>query len=203
MTDGAPAAATARPRPVPVLNDLVVVVDEQGRAVATAPKADVHSGNTPLHLAFSCYGFDAQGRLLVTRRSPNKRTFPGLWSNTCCGHPAPGEDLRAAVFRRMRQELGLDPYCLTLALPWFRYKAEMNGIVENEICPVFLCRIASGAEPDPGEVCDMRWQSWADYVETVLALGSRLSPWTVLQVRELIEGRHVETYLESSRTEPR
>jgi isopentenyl-diphosphate delta-isomerase len=180
--------------------EYVVIVDEQGRAVGTAPKADVHGDNTPLHLAFSCYGFNSLGQLLVTRRSPAKRTFPGLWSNTCCGHQAPGEAIRASVSRRMRQELGLHPRHLKLVLPSFRYTAGMNGIFENEICPVFLCRIASTVAPDPTEVCDTRWQPWADYVESALAPGSRLSPWTILQVRELIKGRHVEAYLESNLT---
>ena len=120
-----------------------MLLDEDGNAVGVADKHAVHHAETPLHLAFSCYVLDEAGRLLVTRRALAKATFPGVWTNSCCGHPAPGEDLEEAVVRRVGQELGLSLRDLRLVLPRFRYRAEMdNGVIENEMCPVFVAASA-------------------------------------------------------------
>src|SRR3954451_3541728 len=103
--------------------ELVVLLAEDGQQLGSAAKELVHHANTPLHLGFSCYLFDGRGRVLVTRRALSKRTWPGVWTNSFCGHPAPGEELVAAVRRRARRELGVtidDPVCV---LPDFRYRA--------------------------------------------------------------------------------
>src|SRR5215475_2550533 len=107
--------------------ELVVLVDGDGNPVGTAAKAAVHGARTPRHLAFSCYGFDTVGRLLVTRRARGKLTFPGVRTNTCCGHPAPDEPLADAVRRRLRYELSVDVTDLDLLLPDFAYRASAGG----------------------------------------------------------------------------
>src|ERR671938_2202150 len=87
--------------------ELIVLLDDDGTALGPMPKPLVHHGETPLHRAFSAYLFDGAGRLLITRRAEGKATFPGMWTNTVCGHPGPGETDAAAIARRARFELGL------------------------------------------------------------------------------------------------
>jgi isopentenyl-diphosphate Delta-isomerase len=166
--------------------ELVVLLDRDGAAVGTAPKSEVHHARTPLHLAFSCYLVDDDGRVLLTRRAAGKRTFPGVWTNSFCGHPAPGEALDDAVRRRGRQELGLDVGTPRLVLPGFRYRAEQDGVVEHEMCPVFTARVTGTPVPDPAEVDEVRSVAWDDLVAAVRD-GRRpdLSSWCREQVVEL------------------
>ena len=174
--------ATARETP-----EVVVLLDDEGRATGTMDKALVHHDDTPLHLAFSAYVLDAQGRLLVTRRALGKRTFPGVWTNTVCGHPAPGEDLVGAAARRAEQELGLRLTAARVVLPRFRYRAEMDGVVENEICPVLVARaVDDDLLPDPTEVEDARWEPWDAFAAGVLDGSRAVSPWCSEQVAELV-----------------
>lgn len=162
--------------------ELVVLVDDRGRELGTAAKESVHHQTTPLHLGFSCYVFDDERRVLMTRRALGKRTWPGVWTNSFCGHPAPGEPTADAVHRRARQELGLAIDALTCVLPDYRYRAiSADGTVENELCPVFSAVAAGPVQPVPDEVMDHTWVSWADLL-TAAELPWAISPWAVEQI---------------------
>jgi isopentenyl-diphosphate delta-isomerase len=151
--------------------ELVVLLDDQRRPIGSAPKADVHTAHTPLHLAFSSYAFDRSGTKLLL---------------TCCGHPAPGEDLAEAMTRRIRQELGLTPTDVELALPDFAYTATMaDGTMENEFCPVFRIVVDGDPVPDPAEVAEWTWVEWADLVVAVEHAPWLISPWAALQIPQL------------------
>ncbi|KQS66101.1 isopentenyl-diphosphate Delta-isomerase [Modestobacter sp. Leaf380] len=166
--------------------ELIVLVDDDGRQVGTMPKRLVHHGDTPLHRAFSAYLFDDAGRLLVTRRAQVKQTFPGMWTNTVCGHPGPGEDDAAAIARRASDELGLGVTDLAPALPGYRYRAEFDGVVENEICPVYVGRFVGEPRPDPAEAGEWEVLDWPAFRARQEAEGDAWSPWCREQAR-LIE----------------
>lgn len=158
------------------------MLDEAGTAIGCARKATVHHRDTPLHLGFSCYLFNDDGCVLLTRRSLSKRTWPGVWTNSFCGHPAPDEELSAAVARRARQELGVAIDPPTCVLPDFRYRAVApDGTVENEICPVFWARVDGAVVPAADETMDVRWVPWQDLC-TAAALAWAISPWAAEQV---------------------
>ncbi len=165
-------------------DEMVVLCTPEGAAAGVLPKSMAHHHATPLHLAFSCYLFDQDRNFLVTRRALTKRTWPGVTTNSCCGHPTPDETLTVAIERRITYELGLSATDIKPVLPAFSYKAEMaNGIVENELCPVFMAQAdPSALAPNPEEVDGTEWIPWSTFAAEVLSGDRQVSPWCALQV---------------------
>jgi isopentenyl-diphosphate delta-isomerase len=170
------------------MTELVVLLDDEGRAVGTQDKATVHHGATPLHLAFSAYLLDPDGALHVTQRAPAKASFPGVWTNSVCGHPGPDEPLDTAASRRALDELGVRVDALRLVLPEFAYVAEQDGVVENERCPVFVGLVPDRTLAlDPAEVGDAEWVPWSTFSVEVLEGRRAVSSWCREQVEQLVQ----------------
>lgn len=166
--------------------ELVVLLSDDGLRIGTAPKSEVHTTDTPLHLAFSCHVFREDGHVLVTRRALSKATWPGVWTNSFCGHPAPNESFEDAVARRAQHELGIEVTQVLPVLPDFRYRAvDASGIVENEVCPVFRAAVVGDVVPHSDEVAEFAWLAPSELVRAVDAAPFAFSPWLRLQVGEL------------------
>lgn len=166
--------------------DHVVLLDAEGRQIGTALKSSVHGTDTALHLAFSCHVLNEKGQLLVTRRALGKKAWPGVWTNSFCGHPRPAEPVLSGVHRHAENELGLELTDVQLALPLFQYRAtDANGIVENELCPVYTARATNEPTPNPNEVLEMRWVAPEDLASSLASTPWAFSPWLVLQAQQL------------------
>jgi isopentenyl-diphosphate delta-isomerase len=164
-------------------DELVVLCSSDGIAIGTAPKRTVHNESTRLHLAFSCYVVTDAGDLLVTRRSRTKMTWPGVITNSCCGHPLPSESMRSAIARRLDCELGIGLSTIDLILPDFSYSARMpNGILENELCPVFraIVPLDCTITPNYDEVDAAWWSPWLYFTQSIHN-GQEVSPWCAMQ----------------------
>jgi isopentenyl-diphosphate delta-isomerase len=168
------------------VDEEVVLLDEDGSPIGAASKASIHGLDTPLHLAFSCHVRNRDGLVLVTRRALGKRSWPGVWSNSFCGHPKPAEQLLDAVRRRADFELGLELEEIELALPLFRYRAsDASGVVENEVCPVYLATTHGDPEPHSDEVAEVAWADPQALGESIRLTPWAFSPWLVLQAQHL------------------
>jgi isopentenyl-diphosphate delta-isomerase len=158
------------PRPEPL-----ILIDERNRAVGRAEKADVHRRGL-LHRAFSIFLVDPAGRVLLQRRSRAKYHSAGLWANSCCGHPRPGERTAAAARRRLGEELGADaPLRYAFRA---RYRTELpNGLVENELVYVFFGPAPAALAPDPAEVAEIAWQDPAALQHDIARRPRRYAYW--------------------------
>ncbi|WP_066950269.1 isopentenyl-diphosphate Delta-isomerase [Streptomyces lushanensis] len=132
---------------------MLELVDENGNTIGTAEKLSAHQAPGQLHRAFSVFLFDEQGRLLIQRRALGKYHSPGVWSNTCCGHPYPGEAPFAAAARRTHEELGISPSLLAEAgTVRYNHPDPASGLVEQEYNHLFVGMAQSSLRPDPEEV---------------------------------------------------
>ncbi|MET4921114.1 isopentenyl-diphosphate Delta-isomerase [Streptomyces sp. PSRA5] len=145
---------------------MVELVDEDGNTIGTAEKLAAHQAPGQLHRAFSVFLFDEQGRLLIQRRALGKYHSPGVWSNTCCGHPYPDEAPFAAAARRTYEELGISPTLLAEAgTVRYNHPDPASGLVEQEYNHLFVGLAQTTLRPDPTEIGDTAFVTPAELAE--------------------------------------
>lgn len=155
----------------------VILVDEFDNQIGIADKETVHTSNTPLHRAFSLFVFNAKNELLLTQRALTKKTFPGLWSNSVCGHVSPGETAIEAAKRRLKQELGMSVSTVTEVSPYRYSFTDHNGIMENEICPILLTYCYAYPRPNHQEIAAWKWMPWKSFLMEIKSNQNLYSPW--------------------------
>jgi len=133
----------------------VLLVNERDEVIGTEEKIKAHLDGA-LHRAFSVFILNSADELLLQRRTPTKYHSKGLWSNTCCGHPRPGETVEQASHRRLQEEMG---FCAKLEKGFeFTYHAKLeDGLTEHEFDHVLTGKFDGIPQPDSREVAEWRW----------------------------------------------
>ena len=156
--------------------EMLVLVDEDDNQVGTEEKLAAHQAGK-LHRAFSIFLFNSRGQMLITRRAPGKYHSPGLWTNTCCGHPRPGEVLIEAAKRRLREETGI--VCEIAHKSQFIYRAEFdNGLTEHELDHIFTGVYDGPLDKiDPEEADAVEWVDPQKTLADTQANPARYTVW--------------------------
>lgn len=161
----------------------VILVDENNQELGKAEKIEAHKKGW-LHRAFSIFVFNSEGKLLLQQRAGEKYHSGGLWSNTVCSHPMPGETYDQAVHRRLQEEMGFD--CELEQAFCFVYKAEFdNGLIENEYDCVFLGRYDGEIQVNPDEVSDYKWVEVDELRQDVKENPESYSFWLGIALRKI------------------
>lgn len=138
-----------------MLQEEIVLVDRDDNEIGIAEKLETHRRGD-LHRAFSVLIWDSAGRLLLQRRQIGKYHSGGLWTNSCCGHPRPGERSDDAALRRLGEEMGFA--CALAPIGTFLYRAELDdGLVEHELVHLFRGTYDGPIAPNPEECDGFNW----------------------------------------------
>lgn len=153
----------------------VVLVDGEDNEIGTAEKIEAHKKGL-LHRAFSIFIFNSKGELLIQKRADDKYHSGGLWSNTCCSHPRPGESLEEAAKRRLDEEMGIEiPLRRVFA---FTYRVDLeNGLSEHEYDHVFVGEFNGEPDIDVSEATDWKWINVEELKKDIVEAPERYTYW--------------------------
>ena len=130
--------------------DYVILVDDNDRQTGICEKLKAHEEGL-MHRAFSIFLFNNKGEFLLQQRASEKYHTGGLWSNTCCSHPRPDENMEDALQRKLFQEMGI--HCPVREAFQFSYQARLdNSLIENELDHVYFGEFNDMPNPNPAEV---------------------------------------------------
>ena len=164
----------------------VILVDENDNQIGTEEKLKAHQNGGKLHRAISVLVFNSKGELLLQRRALSKYHCGGLWANTCCTHPRPGEKAIDAAHRRLKEEMGFDAE-LKEVFPLL-YKAEFNnGLTEWEYDHVFVGHYNGEVKPNTEEVDSYRWISMKELKEDIEKNPAKYAEWFKIIFRRFLE----------------
>lgn len=161
----------------------VILVDEQDKEVGTMEKIEAHE-KALLHRAFSIFVLNDAGQMMLQRRALSKYHSPGLWTNTCCSHPRPGESLEEATRRRIVEEMGFE--CEMHEVFSFIYKAAFDrGLTEHELDHVFMGLHNGDPLINPDEVEEWKWIDVDDLLKDIDQFPDKYTVWFKIAVKEM------------------
>lgn len=165
----------------------VILVDEQDNQIGTMEKMEAHRLGK-LHRCFSVFVFNSKGEFLLVRRAPGKYHSGGLWTNTCCSHPRPGEDTAAAAHRRLMEEVGFDTE-LEKAFT-FTYEAKLDkGMTEHEFDHVFVGTFDGTPVLNLKEADEMRYVNAEELAADMKQNPGAYTPWFRLSLQRVLDWR--------------
>ena len=173
------------------MEEMIILVDENDNDIGNISKTEAHIKGL-LHRAISVFIFNDKGELLLQKRAKIKYHSAGLWTNTCCSHPSPGESTLNAAIRRLDQEMKIvTPLNYKCS---FQYKSVYNnGLIENEIDHVFYGVSNQVPVPDPNEVSDWKYIKPEQLIKEVNLNPEHFTTWLKICIDRNIFKDLIET----------
>ena len=167
------------------MKNMVILVDDNDRQQGLMDKMEAHQKGR-LHRAISVFIFNSKGEMLLQQRAATKYHSAGLWTNACCSHPFPGEEVAEAAQRRLNEEMGMDVDLIPLFQ--FRYTAAFdNGLSENELDHVFYGISNAKPKPNPLEVQEWRYISIHSLKKEMAQRPDEFTEWFKICLDQVLE----------------
>jgi len=161
----------------------LILVDEKDNEIGKMEKIKAHENGGKLHRAFSILVFNDERELLIQQRALSKYHWPGIWANTCCSHPMPGEKTLEAAHRRLMEEMGFDTDLKEEFT--FIYKANYdNGLTEHELDHVISGKYNENPKVNPEEVNDFKWITIPDLIKDIEQNPQNYAPWFKIIIKK-------------------
>ncbi len=155
--------------------DFVILVNIADKEVGSLEKLEAHK-KAVLHRAISVFICNSEGDWLLQRRAFDKYHSRGLWTNTCCSHPLPGETSLEAANRRLKEEMGMQADLNEIF--WFTYKEPLdNELTEHELDHVFVGITDELPKINPTEVNDWKYISFEELKTDIKTHPERYTVW--------------------------
>ncbi len=164
--------------------ETVILVDEHDREVGTEEKLAAHKKGL-LHRAISVFVFNKKGELMLQKRAKGKYHSGGLWTNTCCSHPRPGEDVETAARRRLQEEMGFTTDVRNVHHLLYRTTFP-NGLIEHEYDHMFIGESEVTPILNPDEAEDWKWMSSEAIRKDLAEHPERYSYWLRLALEDIL-----------------
>ena len=165
------------------MNKQVVCVDASDRELYIMEKMEAHEKGI-LHRAFSIFVFNNEGKLMLQRRALYKYHSAGLWTNTCCSHPQPGETTIESAHKRLQVEMGFD--CELKEIFQFLYRTEFeDGLMEHEYDHVIVGHFDGVPDPNPEEVDDYKWIGMEELLQDIEVNPENYTVWFQIAIEKV------------------
>lgn len=163
----------------------VILVDENDVSRGVMEKMEAHQKGE-LHRAFSIFVFNSKNELLLQRRALNKYHSGGLWTNTCCSHPLPDENIKESAHKRLQEEMGFD--CVLNSAFHFIYKTDLdNGLTEHELDHVFIGHYDSNPIINSEEAMDWQYMAIDEIKENLKINPEQYTVWFKIIFEKVLE----------------
>lgn len=166
----------------------IVLVNDDDAVLGTLDKIEAHNACTPLHRGISVFLFNDENKVLLQRRALVKKTWPGFWSNSFCGHPQSDETYEQAVHRHAELELNAKLINVKYIFH-YQYKAINHSVCENEICYVYTACLQNKITVNEQEIYEIRWMDFQEFVDFQQSNLDKVTPWCVTGTQGVLNSK--------------
>lgn len=153
----------------------VIIVDKNDKELGKCCKQKAHK-QAIRHRAFSIFIFNSKGQLLIQKRHPKKYHSGGLWSNSCCSHPTPGQTTDDAANMRLKEEMGI--HCTIRKVSSFSYLSKVgDNIFEHEYDHIYSGISDETPQLNHDEAIDFKWVGIRDLLSDMTSNKASYTTW--------------------------